>query len=90
MSLMPNFSKIHNPKNAGTCSEENETSCNCLAFQGTMRIHTLNAVGGVTSVEEISGNGHHGVDGVGMASIRSGKGIAMGSMNSMASMTKII
>jgi hypothetical protein len=55
-----------------------------------MRIHTMNAAGGITSVEEISGNGHHGVDGVGMASIRSGKGIAMGSMNSMASMTKII
>lgn len=30
---MPDFSRIHNPKSAGTCSEENETSCNCLAFQ---------------------------------------------------------
>lgn len=57
-------------------AQENETSCSCLAFQGTMRIHTRDQPG----YEEISGNGHHGVDNVGMASVRSGKGIAMGSL----------
>lgn len=105
LRLMPNFTRIHNPKNAGSCSEvrlrpalfflgfanirptltlylqENETSCNVLAFQGTMRIY-----GGENRglEEEISGNGHHGVDAVGMASVRAGKGIAMGSLHSGA------
>lgn len=74
--MMPDFSRIHNPKNAGTSSEENETSCNCLAFQGTMKVH--NDTGGLLT--EITGNGHHGPDHVGIASVRSGKGIAMGSL----------
>jgi hypothetical protein len=49
-----------------------------------MRIHAPNAAGGV--IEEISGNGHHGVDAVGMASVRSGKGISMGSLHSASAM----
>lgn len=43
-----------------------------------MQIHTT--TGGVNHVEVVSGNGHHGVDAVGMASVRSGKGVAMGSL----------
>ena len=45
-----------------------------------MKIHT--PAGGVGMVEVVSGNGHHGVDEVGMASVRSGKGISMGSLHS--------
>jgi hypothetical protein len=37
-------------------------------------------------VEVVSGNGHHGVDEVGMASVRSGKGISMGSLHSASAM----
>jgi hypothetical protein len=73
---MPNFSNMHNTKHAGNASEENETTCNSLAFQGTMQIHTANGTGG----ETVTGNGHHGVDYVGAASVRAGKGIMMGSM----------
>lgn len=83
---MPNFTRMHNTKNAGTSSEENETSCSCLAFQGTMRIHTPNQ----PIYEEISGNGHHGVDAVGMASVRAGKGIAMGSLHTAGAKPVII
>lgn len=35
-----------------------------------------NVAGGVT--QEISGSGHHGIDYVGVASVRSGKGMRMG------------
>jgi hypothetical protein len=69
---MPDFTNIHNAKNAGASSEENETSTNCLAFQGTHRVHE---VGGLHY--EVTGNGHHGQDFVGVASIRSGKGVKM-------------
>ena len=31
-------------------------------------------------VQEISGSGHHGIDYVGVASVRSGKGMRMGPM----------
>jgi hypothetical protein len=75
---MPNFTRIHNPKKAGTSSEENESSCNSLAFQGSMRVHTNAA--GMMGYEEITGNGHHGLDYVGVASVRAGKGIMMGSL----------
>jgi hypothetical protein len=78
---MPDFTHLHNPKNAGTSSEENETSANCLAFQGTHRVHE--PTGGHS---ETTGNGHHGQDFVGVASIRSGKGIKLpptGAMNMM-------
>ena len=73
--LMPDFSRMHNPKSAGDASQENETSSNCLAFQGTHRIHE--AAGAGYGVSEVTGNGHHGQDFVGAASIRSGKGIKM-------------
>ena len=77
---MPDFTHLHNPKNAGTASEENETSANSLAFQGTHRVHDQ------INHYEITGNGHHGQDFVGVASIRSGKGIKLpppGAMNMM-------
>lgn len=35
---------------------------------------------GHAPVHEISGSGHHGIDYVGVASVRSGKGMRMGSM----------
>ena len=43
---------------------------NGMAFQGSMRIIKK---GGI--VEEITGNGHHGPDYVGAASVRTGKGV---------------
>jgi hypothetical protein len=81
---MPDFTRIHNPKKAGTSSEENESSCNSFAFQGSMRVHSGNGLG--FGVEEITGNGHHGLDYVGVASIRAGKGIMMGSLAQSANM----
>jgi hypothetical protein len=39
--------------------------------QGTHRVHDLH------TVYEVTGNGHHGQDFVGAASIRAGKGIRM-------------
>lgn len=33
---MPDFSKMHNTKNAGSASEENETQACALAFQVVM------------------------------------------------------
>lgn len=54
-----------------------------------MRIHTP-STGGITCTEEITGNGHHGVDAVGMASVRAGKGVSMGALNSGATVTRVI
>lgn len=55
-----------------TLSQDNETSCmGGMAFQGSMRI--IGATNG--RVEEVTGNGHHGPDYVGAASVRSGKGV---------------
>jgi hypothetical protein len=78
--MMPDFSKMHNTKSAGSASEENETQACALAFQGTMRVFTG------TSMHEVSGSGHHGSDYVGVASVLSGKGMRMGSMNDSALM----
>jgi hypothetical protein len=72
---MPDFSKMHNTKTAGSASEENESQACALAFQGTMKIYTNNAA---APVQEVSGSGHHGIDYVGVASVRSGKGMRMG------------
>lgn len=83
-NLMPDFSKFHNPKSAGSSSEENETSSNCLAFQGTHRVHEENG-----SICEVTGNGHHGQDFVGSASIRAGKGIKMAPNGAMSMMHMI-
>lgn len=68
---MPNFQKMHNSKSGGYAAQENETSCCCgLAFQGT---HKVFANG--LPVYEVTGNGHHGADYVGAASVRNGKGL---------------
>lgn len=67
---MPKFDKMHNNKQAGASSQENETSSCSLAFQGSMKVYQ----NGVPLFEE-SGNGHHGPDYVGAASVRSGKGV---------------
>lgn len=75
-NLMPNFSKMHNTKTAGSASEENETQCCALAFQGTMKI--LGQTPGLS--HEITGSGHHGNDYAGVASVRSGKGMRMGAV----------
>lgn len=53
---------------------ENESTGNSLAFQGTVRIWKSNVGGGNTLIADIKGSGHHGVDYVGVASVRSGKG----------------
>lgn len=69
---------MHNIKSAGTSSEENETQTCALAFQGTYITHEANNMS-----YEVVGSGHHGRDYVGVASIRAGKGISMGSMMPM-------
>ena len=74
-NLMPDFSKMHNTKHAGSASEENETQACALAFQGTMKVIPNGAVG---AAHEITGSGHHGNNYVGVASVRSGKGMRMG------------
>lgn len=86
-SAMPDFSKMHNTKNAGAASEENETQVCALAFQGTMRI--LSSPASSTPPVEISGSGHHGIDYVGVASVRAGKGMRMGPVPS-SQMIKIM
>jgi hypothetical protein len=86
-SNMPDFSKMHNTKTAGSASQENETQTCALAFQGTMRI--LSSPSSVTAPVEISGSGHHGIDYVGVASVRAGKGMRMGPVPS-AQMIKIM
>jgi hypothetical protein len=68
--MMPDFTGLHSiRKPAGASTVENETFCDSLAFQGTMRITEMGR-----EVEHIQGSGHHGPDWVGVASIRSGKG----------------
>lgn len=73
---MPDFSLIHGSKTAGNASEENETTTSCMAFQGTMQVYDKEG----KMISETTGSGHHGRDYVGVASIRSGKGVSMGSM----------
>jgi len=72
INAMPDFSKMHNTKSAGSASEENQSQTCALAFQGTMKVFDG------TSVQEVTGSGHHGNDYVGVASVRSGKGMRMG------------
>jgi hypothetical protein len=83
---MPDFSRCHNVKSAGTASEENETSCNSLAFQGTHRIHDH---ANPMHLCEVTGNGHHGADFVGAASVRAGKGVRMAPQASVNMMHQI-
>ena len=47
-------------------------------MQGTMKIYPASA--SHAPIQEISGSGHHGTDYVGVASVRSGKGMRMGPM----------
>ena len=75
---MPDFSKLHNTKAAGNASEENETQACAMAFQGTYQMLEGNQV-----IQEVTGSGHHGRDYVGVASVRAGKGVSMGSMMPM-------
>ena len=49
-----------------------------VLVQGTMKIFP--GEGSHAPAHEISGSGHHGIDYVGVASVRSGKGMRMGSM----------
>ena len=50
-----------------------------MAFQGTFLIHEKESFG----VSEVVGSGHHGRDYVGVASVRAGKGVSIGSMMPM-------
>jgi hypothetical protein len=69
---MPDFTDLHSTrKPAGISTVENETFCDALAFQGTMKV-VDSATG--NEVEHIQGSGHHGPDWVGVASVRAGKG----------------
>lgn len=70
---MPNFKELHQMrKTASESSKDDETQVDCLAYQGTMRIKQNGAV-----IDTINGSGHHGVDFVGVSSVRSGKGYKM-------------
>jgi hypothetical protein len=67
---MPDFSGLHICRKAcGDASVGNESSCTALAFEGTMRVYDNNVM-----VYKQHGSGHHGVDYVGAASVRAGKG----------------
>lgn len=79
MDKMPDFYKLHNTRTAGNASEENESTASAMAFQGTMQVYDKHG----KLEHEITGSGHHGRDYVGVASVRAGKGINMGSMMSL-------
>lgn len=71
---MPGFTYMHTTKkSAGQAVAENESTGNSLAFQGTFRIWKQGAAG-TTVLTDAKGSGHHGVDYVGVSSVRSGKG----------------
>ena len=70
-NLMPDFHTLHaTRKPAGQSSVDQETPSDCLAFQGTLRVI---GPGGIRS--ETLGSGHHGVDYVGVSTVREGKGM---------------
>jgi hypothetical protein len=72
--MMPNFSALHSiRKPAGAGAVENDTSCDSMAFQGTMNVMEDGKV-----VDQVLGSGHHGPDYIGVSSIRSGKGYKVG------------
>ena len=67
---MPSFKELHRlRKDAGMCTQENDTPSDSLAFQGSMRTRQNGIL-----IEEIQGSGHHGPDFAGAASVRAGKG----------------
>jgi hypothetical protein len=71
--MMPNFLELHQMrKSAAESSKDDETQIDCLAYQGTMRIKSNGAC-----IDTINGSGHHGVDYVGVSSVRAGKGYKM-------------
>ncbi len=73
---MPDFATLHRMrKNAGLAAVEHEVSSDALAFQGTMRVQTLDG----QLVQEVAGSGHHGPDFIGVASLRAGKGYKINS-----------
>jgi len=64
-------------KSAGQAVAENESTGNSLAFQGTYKVWLAPGYGqggGGTALQDVKGSGHHGVDYVGVSSVRSGKG----------------
>lgn len=70
---MPNFFELHQMrKPASEATHDDETQVECLAFQGTMKIKM-----GGSCLDTINGSGHHGVDYVGVSSVRAGKGYKM-------------
>lgn len=74
LPMIPDFTYIHSMrKEPGFASVDSEAAQNGLCFSGTYRICTVN--NGIVQREEIMGNGHHGPDYVGVASLRNGKGI---------------
>lgn len=73
LSKMPNFYELHQMRKAASeATHDDETQVECLAFQGTMKIKQ-NGV----CLDTINGSGHHGVDYVGVSSVRAGKGYKM-------------
>jgi hypothetical protein len=85
--MMPNFTYHHRNKQcAGHASAENNATVNSLAFQGTFRLMSRctqppPAGGGGAAPNnaavvpiDVKGSGHHGVDYIGVASVRAGKG----------------
>jgi len=73
---LPDYMTLHMAKKpAGTTGMDNETACEALAFQGTMKILDSKSR---AEIESIQGSGHHGPDWVGVASIRAGKGYKAG------------
>ena len=70
---MPDFSYFHQVrKPPGQSSIDMETHQNALAFQGTYKVKALPSG---TVVTDVAGSGHHGPDWIGVASVRSGKGM---------------
>jgi hypothetical protein len=68
--MMPDFRTLHvTRKTAGQGSADSETSTDCLAFQGSMKVKENGML-----IQEIHGSGHHGPDYTGVASVRAGKG----------------
>lgn len=49
-----------------------KTQVDCLAFQGTIRTKQNGTI-----IDQINGSGHHGVDYIGVSSVRAGKGYKM-------------
>jgi hypothetical protein len=68
-------------KTASLASQEDETQVDCLAFQGTMKVRGRDGM----QYDTVNGSGHHGLDYVGVSSVRAGKGYKM-----MGGLTNIV